>query len=464
MNCTRIYAVKKCWALSRIGWGNNFKYIYIVLQEFKEHIQNTFPHLRERKFLLACSGGLDSVVLTHLCHSAGLDFALAHCNFGLRGEASDGDEAFVKALAHDMDKEFYVIHFDTADYMGKKKVSLQMAARELRYDWFHGLMEQKGWKTLITAHHADDNLETFLINLSRGTGIDGLTGIPENTESISRPLLKNSREEITEYAKSQELKWREDSSNQETKYLRNQIRHKIVPLLKELHPTFLNNFLQTQHYLNGTSMIIDGHIRQLKAHLFVREQEVVKIPIAELSKLEPLEHYLFALFHDYGFVEWNDVQSLLTAMGGKEVRSKTHRLLKHREYLLLQELIEPTSVAYKVQESDKRLEVPMQLSFEVVDRMEETGSNILYVDKETLKYPLTIRKWRKGDYFYPFGMRGRKKVSKFFKDIKMDRISKEKQWLLCSEDLVVWIMEKRGDDRFKVTSKTKQILKIKIEE
>ncbi|MFT4831424.1 MAG: tRNA(Ile)-lysidine synthase [Psychroserpens sp.] len=433
-------------------------------EEFKNHINTSFPHLRKGKFLLACSGGLDSVVLTHLCHRAKVDFALAHCNFGLRGEASDGDEDFVKKLAKKLDKEFFVIHFNTVEYMNKNKVSLQMAARELRYEWFQALMEQKGWKTLVTAHHADDNLETFLINLSRGTGIDGLTGIPEKTASISRPLLKYSREHIEAYANERKLEWREDSSNQETKYLRNKIRHQIVPLLKELHPTFLNNFNQTQHYLRQTSGIAEDHINQLKEKFFISDEKVIKIPIAEMLKLKPIEGYMFALLHDYGFTEWNDVLSLLTAMGGKEVRSKTHRLLKHREYLLLEEISIPQSLEYVIYEEDKRIEEPLQMSFDFVDRLEETGNTILYVDKETLKYPMTVRKWRKGDYFYPFGMSGSKKVSKFFKDVKMDRISKEKQWLLCSEDNVVWIMGKRGDERFKVTPKTKQILKIRIQE
>lgn len=450
--------------MSRIGWGSNFEYIYIVLEEFKNHIQSSFPHLQEEKFLLACSGGLDSVVLAHLCYNAGLDFAFAHCNFGLREAESDGDEVFVKELAGKLKKEFHVIAFETEDYMKKNKVSLQMAARELRYDWFLALMEQKGWKTLVTAHHADDNLETFLINLSRGTGIDGLVGIPEKTENIARPLLKYSREQIMAYAVGQKLEWREDSSNQETKYLRNKIRLKIVPLLKELHPTFLSNFNHTQHYLSQTAGIAEDHIDQIKGKLFIREKDVIKISIAELSKLHPVEAYLFALLKDYGFMEWNDVASLLTAMSGKEVVSKSHRLLKHRSYLLLEEISFSQSSEYLIQKEDQRIDEPIRMSFEDVNRMEETGSAVLYVDKETLKYPLTVRKWRKGDYFYPFGMRGSKKVSKFFKDVKMDQISKEKQWMLCSDDNIVWIMGKRGDERFKVTDNTKKILKISIQE
>lgn len=435
-----------------------------MLEEFKNHINTSFPHLREGKFLLACSGGLDSVVLTHLCHNASLDFELAHCNFGLRGDASDGDEAFVKKLAKELDKNFNVIHFNTVDYMEKNKVSLQMAARELRYDWFQAFIEEKGWTTLVTAHHADDNLETFLINLSRGTGIDGLTGIPEKTASISRPLLKYSRVQLEAYAKKRKLEWREDSSNQDTKYLRNKIRHQLVPLLKDLHPTFLTNFNQTQHFLRQTSGIAKDHIHQIKGKLFIRDGDIIKISVIDLLKLNPLEGYLYALLHEYGFMEWNDVLSLLTAMGGKEVRSKTHRLLKHRDYLLMEEISIPLGVEYVINEEDKWIDEPLKISLESVGKIEETGNTILYVDKETLKYPMTVRKWRKGDYFYPFGMHGSKKVSKFFKDVKMDQISKEKQWLLCSEEAIVWIIGKRGDDRFKVTDRTKKILKISIQE
>lgn len=439
-------------------------YFCSVLEEFKHHIENKFSALRQKTFLLACSGGVDSVVLAHLCAKCNMDFALAHCNFKLRGEASDTDERFVLDLSKSLNKHFFVTHFDTKDYIIQNKVSVQMAARELRYRWFAELMEKNGFTTLVTAHQADDNLETFLINLSRGTGIDGLIGIPERTDTIVRPLLKFSRARILEYASTEGIAWREDSSNEETKYLRNKIRHEIVPKLKELHPTFLGNFLKTQDYLHQTAEIAENAIGKLKKQLFQKEGEMFKIAVSPLLDLSPLWGYMYALFNAYGFTEWSDVLGLLTAASGKEVRSNTHRLVKDRGHLLLEKIGFDDSGIYRIHANEVSLLYPIKLSIARVDGIEETSERILYVDKETLRYPLTVRKWRKGDYFYPFGMKGKKKVSKFFKDEKVDVISKAKQWLLCSGDDIVWITGKRSDNRFKVTEKTRNILKFTLEE
>ena len=431
-----------------------------MLDKFKKHIQDHFPKLLQDKFLLACSGGLDSVVLAHICSRCELDFSLAHCNFKLRGEESDSDEKFVKELAKKLGKTCFVKDFETLDYATNKKVSVQMAARDLRYEWFNSLMLQNSIKTLVTAHHADDNLETFIINLSRGTGIKGLTGIPSQTKNISRPLLPFARTQILEFANSSNLSWREDQSNDETKYLRNKIRHEIVPVLKELHPTFLTNFMGTQEYLKQIADIADNHIIQLKEDIFKEEGEVIRIKIEALQALKPLEAYVHALFSVYGFTEWHDVKQLLTAMSGKEVHSKTHRLVKDRDVLLLSPISNRIEEQYVIQESTAQIEIPVGLTFGLADKIEETSLEVIYIDKETLKYPLTLRKWQKGDYFYPLGMRGRKKLSKYFKDEKVDVIAKKKQWLLCSGNDIIWVVGKRADDRYKITNNTKKILKI----
>jgi len=431
-----------------------------VLFEFKENIQKHFPELLQEKFLLACSGGLDSVVLTQLCSQCEMDFAIAHCNFKLRGNDSDADEVFVRNLASSLNKEFIVTHFDTKSYAAKHKMSVQMAARELRYQWFEDLMLENTIKTLVTAHHADDNLETFIINLSRGTGIKGLIGIPSRTETILRPLLLFSRDQILAFAKSGNIEWREDISNEETKYLRNKIRHQIVPLLKELHPTFLDNFSTTQKYLSQTEAISENHLHHIKESLFVIDGDINRIRIDSLSNLKPLDAYIYGLFREYGFTEWEDVRSLLTAMSGKEVHSRTHRLVKDRDFLLLTQNTVLNEHSYQIKESVTQIHTPINLSMCSVGDLEETNTNTLYLDKETLKYPMTLRKWQKGDYFYPLGMKGRKKLSKYFKDEKIDVIAKEKQWLLCSDNQIVWIVGKRADERFKVTDNTKNILKI----
>ena len=433
-----------------------------MLEDFKKHIQNNFPRLLQDKLLLACSGGLDSVVLAHLCSQCELDFSLAHCNFKLRGEESNKDEKFVQELAEKLGKPFFTENFETLDYAHDQKVSVQMAARELRYEWFNGLMQQNNINTLVTAHHADDNLETFIINLSRGTGIKGLTGIPSRTGNIVRPLLPFTRIQILEFSKSSNLAWREDQSNAETKYLRNKIRHGIVPLLKELHPTFLANFTETQEFLKQIAAISDNHISQIKEDIFKEDEEVIRINIESLQSLKPLEAYLHALFSPYGFTSWEDLQHLLTAMSGKEVRSKTHRLLKDRDFLLLTKIADNFRQEFQITKEDTEIQLPIGLRISTVQIIEEVGPKVLYLDKETLKYPLTLRKWHKGDYFYPLGMSGRKKLSKYFKDEKVDVIAKEKQWLLCSGNEIIWVVGKRADDRYKITNSTKKIVKIAL--
>lgn len=431
-----------------------------MLKEFKTHIQKQFPKLKTSKFLLACSGGVDSVVLVHLCHRAELDFAIAHCNFQLRGADSDIDEDFVKTLAEKLSKPFYVTHFNTNDYVAKNKVSVQMAARELRYAWFSELMQENAIKTLTTAHQADDNIETFLINLSRGTGINGLTGIPPKTTIISRPLLPFTRDQILAYTKANKIVWREDVSNTETKYLRNKIRHEIVPLLKELHPTFQENFKSTQNYLTDTAQIAKNHIIALKSELFISDGSVVKISITELVKLHPQKTYLFELLKEFGFGKLcDDISVLMVGMSGKEVISKTHRLVKDREYLLLEALSDSNTKVYHIQENLKELTTPVHIVIQEVDNIEEVAENILYIDKDTLKYPLVVRKWQKGDYFYPFGMKGKKKLSKYFKDEKIDILSKEKQWLLCSGEEIIWVIGRRADNRYRITKKTRNSIK-----
>ncbi len=393
-----------------------------------------------------------------------MDFTIAHCNFQLRGSESDMDAFFVEDLARKLGKKIYIKDFDTANYINDNKVSLQMAARELRYGWFEELMTSHKIKILVTAHQADDNLETFIINLSRGTGIKGLTGIPAKTAKISRPLLLFSRSQIEQYAEIKNIRWREDQTNEETRYLRNKIRYGVIPGLKELHPGFLNNFETTLANLQGSEALLKNYIAELKDRLFEQQGDVIKISVASLLKFNPIKTYMYQLFNEYGFKEWNDVVGLLNATSGKEVHSGTHRLIKDREYILLQALYHSIIERFVIDAVSGTIREPVQMKIEEVNEMGETSNKILYVDKETLNHKLSIRKWEKGDYFYPFGMRGKKKVSKFYKDEKMDLISKERQWLLCSGDNIIWVIGRRGDDRFKVTPQTKSILKFSITE
>ncbi|MDO6597303.1 tRNA lysidine(34) synthetase TilS [Oceanihabitans sp. 2_MG-2023] len=438
-----------------------------LLNKFQKHIHQNLPFLNESKLLITISGGIDSVILTHLCHQAKLHFSLAHCNFNLRGKESDADQDFVMQLAEDLDVEVFIESFETESYAKTNKLSTQMAARELRYNWFQELSEQLHFDYILTAHHADDNLETFLINLTRGTGLDGLTGIPEVNENIVRPLLKFTREEIENFAKENNFKWREDSSNASTKYLRNKLRQDVIPILKAMNSQLLSNFQTTQDNLQDAKSIIQDAVHKVEDKVLTVENAVIKLNIDILQKQSNTKAYLFQLLKDFNFTEWNDIYNLLEAQSGKQVFSSTHRLLKDRKHLLLTEILNVTSSAVDsllIKEDEKQIETSLGvLSFETTSQIHESNKSILQIDKDLLKFPLTIRKWQKGDYFYPLGMQGKKKLSKYFKDEKYSLIEKEKALVLCSGDDVVWVINKRADNRYKVTEKTKNILKITVQ-
>ncbi|MGM5471105.1 tRNA lysidine(34) synthetase TilS [Flavobacteriaceae bacterium LMO-SS05] len=435
-----------------------------MLKNFENHINLNFPFLIKGKALIAISGGLDSVVLVHLCHKFQLNFALAHCNFNLRGEESDADEDFVLQLAEDLEVEVFIESFDTKAFANKHQISIQMAARELRYNWFQDLAEQLHFDHILTAHHADDNLETFLINLSRGSGLEGLTGIPEVNDYILRPLLPFSRQDIETYAKENKLTWREDSSNASTKYLRNKLRHKVIPILKEINPQLLQNFNKTLSFLKDSNEIVEDRITNVQKKVVSIEGDLVKLDIKKLLKLSNPKAYLYQLLKDFKFTEWDDVTDLLRAQSGKQVFSETHRLLKDRESLILSESVSNDILAIHISEQENQIKTPLgTLNFKTVKHISKSNASTIYVDAETLKFPLTFRTWQEGDYFYPFGMKGKKKLSKYFKDEKLSLIDKEHIWLLCSENEIVWIVGKRADDRFKIVEDTKRILKIELE-
>lgn len=433
-----------------------------MLEAFKKHIKTNFHILEDAKLLIACSGGLDSVVLANLSRDAGYNFSLAHCNYNLRGRQSDGDENFVVDLASKFGCEVHTTSFNMDDFKKNKNSSIQASARQLRYQWFDALEERWGYDFVLTAHHADDDLETHIINLSRGTGIKGLTGIPDRNGTIIRPLLPFKRSEILAYATTKKLTWREDSSNNETKYLRNKIRHNIIPQLKELNANFLDNFKKTQEYLNESTTLLGVYKNELMNSLFSEDDAVIRIEIELLRSKLPLKEHLYLMFKDYGFTQWSDIENLLEASSGKQVLSKTHRLVKDRDFLLLTELEKIDNHTYAVFEKNTEITSPISLKIRMVSEISKSCPNDLFVDAEKLKFPLLIRKWNNGDYFYPLGMKGKKKLSKFFKDQKVDILSKKKIWLLCSGNDIVWIIGKRADERFKVTPKTDKILKFEL--
>lgn len=437
-----------------------------MLQELAKHIDEHFPFLKSKKLLIAISGGVDSVVLTHLLHQLNFDISLAHCNFQLRGEESDKDEEFVKNLGKKLGINTYTTRFDTNEYANSNKLSTQLAARELRYNWFDELSKEYSFEHLLTAHHADDNLETFLINLTRGTGLEGLTGIPPINRNIVRPLLVFSRKEILNYAKQNNIEWREDESNSETKYLRNKIRHQVTPILKELNASVLKNFNKTIDHLKESQQIIDDKIEDITYEIISKEGDLLKINIEKLLKLSNPKAYLYQLLKPYEFREWNDVQNLIYAQSGKQILTKNYTLLKDRDFLLLLRTSEKSSIkeeVYTIREENKEITAPIKLLLKRVQEKTDTNQKSIYVDNELLSYPLKLRRWNSGDFFYPTGMLGKKKISKYFKDEKISIINKNKIWLLCSsKNEIIWIIGKRQDRRFLPTDKTTKLLQISI--
>ncbi len=436
-----------------------------MLQEFKDHISSHLPFLLKGRLLIACSGGVDSVVLTQLCNGLSIEFGIAHCNFKLRDTESDADEKFVKTLAHQMNVPFFSTNFDTENYANEQSLSIQMAARELRYRWFDEVALEYQYDYILTAHHADDNLETFLINLSRGTGIDGLTGIPEINDKYVRPLLPFSRDQMIAYAKEYKVQWREDSSNQSTKYLRNKIRHDVIPELKLITPEFLERFRTTISNLKAGSDFIKGQLFKIKNELLsISDDESIRISIPRLQEYGNPRTCLFFLLKDYGFKAWDDIEQIISSQSGKQIFSATYRLVKDRDYLLLSRIVEKIpDLVYSIPEEESMLMFSSgTLKFKEVDEMYTPDLKTIFVDKKKLKYPLFVRKWKEGDYFYPLGMQGKKKLSKYFKDEKLSLLAKERVWLLCSENEIVWIINYRADNRFKISPQTKQILKITI--
>lgn len=429
-------------------------------EKFLAHIKENFPLLLEKPFCVAVSGGIDSMVLADLLLKSKISFTILHCNFGLRAAASDADTDFVKAYAQAHDIPFRAAHFDTKKYASEKQISTQMAARELRYNWFAEALPVLKADYLATAHHADDSLETFLINLSRGTGIEGLLGIPAVNGKTVRPLLIFSREEIERYAAENNIQWREDASNATDDYLRNRIRHSIVPQLKETNADFLSNFQETLRHLQQSKSMAEDASGMVFSE--VAQQTIngsYHFDIAQLEKLPNRNAYLFHWLSGFGFTAWEDIYRLVWAQSGKQVFSASHVLLKDRDKLILSVRKEP-SQSWTIDKKSPQVNFPLKFAFSGVDAISQADSNCIFVDEGKLQFPLTVRRWEEGDYFYPLGMQGKKKLSKYFKDEKIPLSEKPEIWLLCSGDQIIWVVGRRPDERFKVTNHTTKILQI----
>ena len=434
-----------------------------MLQKFKQHLHQNFPFLEDSKLLIAISGGIDSVVLAHLCSQLNLNFSLCHCNFNLRGQESDDDEAFVTSLAKTLKTPVYTTSFETEKYATKNKVSIQVAARDLRYTWFYKLLDANQYDYVLTAHNTNDNLETFIINLTRGSGLEGFTGIPPVNQKSVRPLLAFSRDDITLFAIKNGIVWREDRSNASIKYVRNKVRHKVIPILKELNPHVLESFQNTIEYLNESQSIINDAVKNITANVVSYKNDVLKISCKEIEKFSNKKAYLYQLLQAYGFTAWNDIVDLISAQPGKQVFSDTHRLLKDRNFLILTTINKSQSIKGPILIDQKVSEItnPIKLTIQNTDDYTSKNKEQIIIDKDLVNYPLSLKKWHHGDAMYPTGMKGSKKISQLFKDNKLSLLDKEKIWILAdAKDHIIWVIGLRQDRRYLANKTSKNRLKI----
>lgn len=421
------------------------------------------------KILVAVSGGVDSVVLLDLFVRSGYSVAVSHCNFKLRGTESDNDEHFVELLAKKYQLDFFCKSCGAEKFAVDKKCSIQEAARELRYQWFDELCKKHRFARVAVGQHLDDQMETFFINLFRGAGVTGLKGMPIKRDDVIRPLLFARRNEIERYAKQNSLQYREDSSNHSDKYLRNQIRHKILPEIKKVKEGAEDAFIKSLENLYEDDLMLNQLIDEKRSKLFRQTENGWEIRILKLKEHQPLVTWLYYLLKDFGFSRdlTNQIaKSLNKEHSGKIFHSFSHQLLIDRENILIQEKHEGVEKEYFIHENDKEIEVPVKLMIKKqtfnTSLNFKSDSSLAYFDFDKLTFPLKIRKWKQGDRFTPFGMTGSKLVSDFLIDAKVSLFDKENVWLLLSGQEVIWIIGQRTSDCFKIGSKTKEVIDFQL--
>ncbi len=417
-------------------------------------------NVNDNKYLLAISGGVDSMVLLDLFKNTTSQFQVAHCNFQLRGEDANGDEELVRNYCAKHQIPFHCIRFDVEAFMQTGNYSTEMACRILRYDWFKEIIQLNHLNYLVTAHHLNDNVETFLINLSRGTGLKGLIGMQIDKDMILRPLLNCTKEDVLQYAIKNKLSWREDYTNQTDDYVRNKIRHHISPILNEIHPNFEANFLKTINFLKDTNDFVANQIEEIRKSL-IKNDEYSEILISDLDQLNNNGFVQFNLFEKYGFKDVSLIDKLKLADNSSELLSKTHRLIKNRVHLILKRIENFDKKEIVICQDSVKTD-DLHLSFISSDLKLDDATEI--IDLKSIRFPLKLRKVKNGDYFYPLGMNGKKKmVNKYLKDQKLSKIEKEKIWLLVDDsDRIIWIVNYRLDERFKIKSYSKEFLNIVV--
>lgn len=436
-----------------------------------DHLTNSFSnirHIESSKFLLAVSGGVDSMVLVDLFKSKELNFSVAHCNFQLRGADSDLDEELVTAICEKNSIPLFKTTFDTQGLLDNTNKSLQMLARELRYNWFNELRQKHNFDYVVTAHHLNDQIETFFINLSRGSGLNGLKGINEFNNYLYRPLLSITKDQIRRYATVNKIDFREDVSNSSNKYKRNLIRNKIAPLFKELNPSFEETMLTNLSMIDRSEQFMAKTIeKNLSRGIIKTVGDTVKLNkklLVELSFItEHLYHYLKAF--DFTYSQVLVITNFITnnTQPGKIIHAKNHKLLNDREELLLYPIKKDDIIPVEIKKDVKSVTNPVSLTFDIlpINRVKILPqANKAYIDADKLTWPLTIRKWKQGDVFYPLGMTNKKKLSDFLINEKVNLVEKEKVLVLESNNEICWVINHRLSNKFKITDNTRQVLLI----
>jgi tRNA(Ile)-lysidine synthase len=431
-----------------------------VINNLSLNIEKKILNLKNKKIILAHSGGIDSSVLAHILKSFKINFSVAHCNFKLRIHESDKDYKSVLDWSKKNNIPFYFTNFCTKKYCIYSKKSIQLGARELRYNWFFDLMKIFKFDYLLTAHHLNDQFETFLINVLRGTGFKGLSGINE-TDKIIRPLLDFSKQDIINYSIEKKISWREDSSNVTNHYLRNKYRNIVIPLFSEIEPNFLNNFKSSIKNINSSKAFIDNAIAVIRNKIFKKNNSFEEVLINDLKNLYPYEFHVHELFAPFGFSK-TEVIKLISSISGKQIFSDSHRLIKNRDKLFIEEKKEINDESFIINFENPTLNLPINLKHEITDNYLELDltNNTAALDFSKIKKPFLLRKPKNKDYFRPFGMNGKKLISKYFKDEKYSLIDKENQWLLVSNGSIVWVVGKRVDKRFAANKSCSKILLI----
>lgn len=442
-----------------------------LLKEFLAYIKKEQLFQQNDRLLITVSGGVDSVVLCELCNKAGYDFEIAHCNFQLRAGESDLDESFVEQLAKNYKVTFHVKRFETEKYASEQKVSTQVAARELRYNWFNQLINNQTNKPInyiLTAHHANDNIETLLMNFFKGTGIRGLQGIQAKSgkrNKIVRPLLFAKKEELLQFADEHNLTFREDSSNKLDKYTRNYFRNQLIPSLQETYPQVENNLLDNINRFNEINVLYQQAIEANKKKLLFVKGNEVHIPVLKLLKTPALHSVIFEIMKDFGFAatQTAEIAGLLSSESGKFINSNSHRVLRNRNWLIISKLGSKEISNFIIESSDESIIFfDQKLNINQINKPSKIDSNpaVALLDATDITFPLLLRKWKKGDYFYPLGMKKKKKLSRFFIDQKLSLLQKENTWVIEMNKKIIWVVGHRIDDRFKLTEQTTTIYKI----